>query len=785
MKFTAHIREDKGEMICQSVYVHCENVENRSAAYASSFQASGLAELAGILHDAGKLCKDFDDYIHGRNELTRGSIDHCFAGARFLTEFANKTGNRKVIETVETPARAIMSHHGIHDWIEEDGNDYFQSRVKKEERYSEIESNIRNMISENDLLRLLRKAVSEYGDIRRKIIRLAGDGRKKKKCAFYFGLFERLMESVLVDADRTDTADFQWNKNTEKEFDKDIWVQLQKEVEGYCAGFAARTDQIAVLRSDISERCRCFAEHETGICRMIVPTGGGKTISSLRFAVNYCRNHGKERIFYIAPYMSILEQNAAVFKDIVGTECVLEHHSNILSCISDDNELNEYELRTDKWDLPIVATTLVQLLNTFFSDRMDLVRRMHRLSNAVIIIDEVQSVPVRCVHLFNLAMNFISHIGNSCVVLCSATQPRFEETEYGLVLDQKSSMTGDYEPDFRHLKRNRLVPVKNMKGQTYDEAAVFCKEKFEEKGSILFVVNTKKAALELYERLKHMEDGKIRVIHLSTNMCPNRRKLIIDEIRLRLGKQEEMICITTQLVEAGVDISFPCVIRSIAGLDNAAQAAGRCNRNGEWGSLCDVYLINLKEECIGMLPDIRDAQLVTKQVIRNQEYRELLSVDTMSAYFKKYYSDRQEELSYKTEDIDLQTNIVNMLSTDEDRWRMCHEGKISMHAQAFKSAGRKFQVIDQNTISVIVPDNEEAKALISALRSNCHEWDFISLLRSAQKFTVGIYQALFKKFEEKHAVERLPCGVYVMQEEYYDQNIGIVLEGRPMDFLMF
>ena len=165
-----------------------------------------------------------------------------------------------------------------------------------------------------------------------------------------------------------------------------------------------------------------------------MPTGGGKTLSGLRFAINYCKKHGKERIFYISPYMSILEQNSDVLKEIVGEKHLLEHHSDIAAEMDNEEEITEYEFRSDKWDMPIIATTLVQFMNTLFSDRLDSVRRMHRLCNSVIIIDEVQSVPTRCVSLFNLGMNFISTVGKSCVVLCSATQPTFEKTKYRSLL---------------------------------------------------------------------------------------------------------------------------------------------------------------------------------------------------------------------------------------------------------------------------------------------------------------------------------------------------------------
>ena len=784
MDFAAHIREIDGGQEIQTVAEHCNNVAGRSAQYAASFGASALAQAAGNLHDAGKLCVDFTDYIYQRNNLRRGSIDHCFAGAKFLCRYAEAANSKKAVEVTGFLARVILSHHGLHDWIEEDGTDYFRKRLDKEERYSEIEKNIRVMLPEEELRRLLFAAVPEYGRIRVKILGLGGDKRDQR--AFYLGMFDRLMESALVDADRTDTANFQWNVETEAFFDKNLWNQFSEKIELQSELFKRRTDPLSLLRCDISERCRQFAERETGICRMIVPTGGGKTLSSLRFATHYCKKFNKDHIFYIAPFMSILEQNSSVWKSVLGEEYVLEHHSNIRSNISTDEELAQYELRAEKWDQPVIATTLVQFLNAFFSARMDSVRRMHRLCNSVIIIDEVQSIPVKCVHLFNLAVNFISKIGGSCVVLCSATQPVFEKTKYPLLLDEESSMTGSYEGDFRALKRSRIVPLLRQNGYTYEEASHFCREKFAENGSVLFVVNTKDAALKLYQSLTDLEEKGVSVVHLSTNMCPERRKTVIGDIKAKLAQGSPLICVTTQLIEAGVDISFPCVIRSLAGLDNAAQAAGRCNRNGEWNRCCDVYLLNLREEKIGSMADLAAAQNVSKLVVKHGAYEDLLSVDAMSAYYVKFYAERKEELSYNADDIGAATDLVDLLSLSSVRSGLARlDGDRPFHAQAFRTAGERFQVIDDNTASVIVPDNDEAIGLISKLRSESFEWEVTRLLRTAQKYTVEIFPAVEKKLLEKRAMELLPCGAYVLDEAFYDKKIGIIPEGKPMDPLVF
>lgn len=782
--FTAHLRENNGKIEMQTVSGHCEGVARYGEIYGRGIQVSHMAGLQGLIHDMGKLCADFNEYIHGRNDIRRGMIDHCYAGARYLMEFAKSTRDPQIIETAAFVARTVISHHGLHDWLDENGEDYFERRIGKEERYAEIKANIHNRYPEEALLKLLLEAKEEYAQIRGKIRQLSGKDRAS--FAFYMGQFERLMQSILVDADRTDTADFQLGSVTEKQFDCGIWQKFYENIEGKCAEFAKKTDPISKLRRNISERCREFANHEVGICRLIVPTGGGKTLSSLRFAIHYCRKYGKDRIFYIAPYRSILEQNSDVLKAIIGEEYFLEHHSDIAAGMEDEGELAEYELRSDKWDVPVIATTFVQFLNTLFSDRMDSVRRMHRLGNSVIIMDEVQSVPIKCVSLFNLGMNFLSKICGSCIVLCSATQPVFEKTKYSMRIDDESSMTGDYSGDFLAFKRNEIIARIRRGGYTYEEAAEFCMERYREEGSILFVVNTKTAAFRIYQELKERLKEEAKIVHISTNMCPEGRRKVINDLTEMLKHHEKVLCVTTQLIEAGIDISFPCAIRSLAGMDNFVQAAGRCNRSNEYGKCCNVYLLNLREERLGNLKEIKIAQAVSRQMIENGRYEDFSCARTLRDYFEKYYEEQKEELEYNVEDMGVLTDLVDLLSLDKHRHspKTEHGGKFYT-GQAFKTAGQKFRVIDDVSVSVVVPYNEEAKTLIQQLRSGIKHYEVVQVLRKTQKYTVGIFEYMEKKLEERNALELLDCGVYVLDERFYDEELGVVLDGKPMDLLMY
>ncbi len=616
------------------------------------------------------------------------------------------------------------------------------------------------------------------------------------------GQFERLVLSVLVDADRTDTADFMSNRQTEKIIDKNIWSLFNENMESMCQKFEKRTDSISILRNDISKRCADFANHNVGVCRLIVPTGGGKTYSSLRFAIKYCKEHHKERIFYIAPFMSILEQNSDVIRGIVGEEYLLEHHSDAFANINDEDELNKYEIQTDQWAMPVIATTMVQYLNTLFCGQMSSVRRMHRLCNSVIIIDEIQSLPVKCVSLFNLAINFITQIGGASVVLCSATQPALENTNYKLILDSNESMTGDYTEDFQAFSRNKILPELTKSGYTFEEAAAYCLDKFYKEGNVLFVVNTKKAVAEIYKILVREASKDIKIVHLSTNMCPEHRRDIIKSLKDILNKStqpdsnknpacpDKVICVTTQLIEAGVDISFPCVIRSLAGMDNIAQAAGRCNRNMEFGQCCNVYLLNLRDEHLGRLKEIKNAQDVSRQIVNNAGYPDLLAVRTMTDYFRKLYrsyEDNSKEMDYQSNDAGVATTVLSLLSVNQNRWNMkdhCRS-ESRINKQAFKTAGKNFQVIENNTRQVLVYYNAEAKKLISDLDSEQGIYDKMQILRKAQKYTIQLYEYMLQNLNSKNAVRETKAGVLVLREEYYDRDMGFIPDSNTMEFLNF
>lgn len=778
MEFAAHIKEEK----IQTVSEHCLNTAELCERYAASFGCCNIGKIQGLLHDAGKLTEEFNDYIRGISNVSRGSIDHSYSGARYLDEISQNTSYHKMACLA---ARTIISHHGIHDWVDDNYHDYYNERISKSKGYDEVRSNLHMIAEEAELSELLEKAGDEYLALKNDITKLS-KGRKKGKeeYAFYLGMLERILQSVLIDADRSDTAHFM--NGTPLSSDTDVsalWAAMDERMNEKLGGFADKTDRISLQRKNISDRCAAFAKNEVKVCRMIVPTGGGKTLSSLRFAIKYCMEHDMERIIYTAPFMSILEQNSDEIRKISGDEFFTEHHSNALAELdpeTESNEYEEYELHTERWDSPVIATTMVQFLNTLFSGKSSSIRRMHRLSKAVIIIDEVQSIPVKCVNMFNLAVNFLTNICGAVVVLCSATQPVNEETDYPMVIDEKCSMTGDYKEDFEVFRRTDIIPHIDPYGYSYEETAEFCMEKFHDAGNLLAIVNTKSAALKLYSLISERCGNDTEVIHLSTNMCPQHRKDRINCIRKLLHEQKHVICITTQLIEAGVDISFRCVVRSMAGLDSAAQAAGRCNRHGEAGKVCPVYIIKLKEERLGSLKDIVFAQNISLQMMDSGRYSDYQSAETISDYFRMLFRQRKGELSYNTYD---KETLLGYLSLNKNRREVSPKTSDQYGSQAFRTAGSLFEVIDSNTKDIIVPYNEEARELI--VRLEREKKNVNPILRKLQKYTVSVYSGTERKLSENHSFRVLDCGAAVLDGEYYDDVVGIKLEGAEREVLLF
>ena len=799
--FTAHISED-GKRI-QTVRAHCDSAAELASEYGHLCGLEKSGSLAALLHDMGKSNVRFDDYIHGRTNVKKGEIDHSFAGAKYISEHLTLPDVRGCSQAAEMIAHTIISHHGIHDWCNLEHYDYFKERISKDDDYKASCEAVEEELSVSKLKSLMEGAADEYMRIYEICCQAAaGLSSNEKRCAmgFYLGMTERLLQSILIDADRTNTASFMSDTDIEREYDtKALWKVMSEKMMDKLRQFGEPADSICLQRKSISERCAAAAENKVGITRLIVPTGGGKTLASLRFAIEYCRQHEQhdmKKIIYIAPFMSILEQNSDEIRSIAGDENFLEHYSDAVHKHfekNNDNEYHEYELRTELWDSPVIATTLVQLLDTLFSDKLSAVRRMHRLSRAVIIIDEVQSVPLSCIYPFNLAINYLSRVCGSSIVLCSATQPAFDRMrKYPVLLDENSSLTGDYSEDFKVFSRTEIIPDVSGHGYSYSEAAKLALKRFDENGSLLFITNTKVSARNIYTELKALVrdmDDPPRIIHLSTNMCPQHRREHIGVMRDMLKEKQPVICVTTQLIEAGVDVSFGCVIRSLAGMDNAAQAAGRCNRHGEFNRLCPVYIVKLSEEGLGSLKEIREAQYASQAVLKSMERddaKDYISPESLEYYYRKLFGDaedaRSNALCYPMKN----THMVDLISVN-NRLTSAHsiEKNRIFSMQAFKTAGENFHVIGDNTRDVIVCYNDEARELINSLNSDIPPSEALRCIRKAQKYIVGLYPIMWKRLCDEGAVAELKNGSFSLKEEYYSNEYGVSDSGGTMEFIDF
>ncbi|MHB1391734.1 MAG: CRISPR-associated helicase Cas3' [Clostridia bacterium] len=580
----------------QSVKEHLYNVSTMSMEYGAKISLGAAGELIGILHDMGKGTEKFNAYIHyclanPNDKSLRGSIDHSTSGAKFIYDnFYNTTDSDPYQKlTAQLISLAICSHHGgLIDCLDLNGIDKFTDRMKKDNEifYDEALSNFKaeclEMAHINDLFNKSKE------EIRAILIKINKIDSTSKFGQFAAGVLEKFLFSCVIDADRYDTYTFMEGREQKQNAGKSaLWNELADVLDTKLKSYP-KLSRIDLLREEVSVSCKNFGKNSPGIYQLSVPTGGGKTLSSLRYALEHAKEFKKDRIFYIIPFTTIIDQNAKEIKDILGHEdMILEHHSNLVIDYSHDEDDDEtvnaqetYKLLTERWDSPIILTTMVQFLDTLFSGGTQGVRRMHNLANSIIIFDEIQAIPIKCINMFNSAINFLSNVCNATILLCTATQPLLSTTEMPLMLSENANIISNMHEKFEQFKRVNLIDKRLIGGYSAASLKDFILDTMDKVESVLVILNTKNSAKEVYNELKKVntdlpKEKQYSIFHLSTNMCPSHRMTILQGMRKRLG-HERLICISTQLIEAGVNISFGCVVRSLAGLDNIAQAACRC-----------------------------------------------------------------------------------------------------------------------------------------------------------------------------------------------------------------
>ncbi len=528
--------------------------------------------------------------------------------------------------------------------------------------------------------------------------------------AFYI----RMLYSCLVDADYIDTETFMNGDAGRGNYEP--LSALCDKLTAYISKWNNPTREIDILRQKILNSCIEKASAPRGIFSLTVPTGGGKTVASMAFALNHAAANSMKRIIYVIPYTSIIEQNAKVFRDILGQENVVEHHSSVSYELSENADELEYRsaLATENWDAPVIVTTAVQFFESLYANRSSKCRKLHNIANSVIIFDEAQMIPSNNLRPCVAAIAELVRAYNATAVLCTATQPAIDEML--LEYSKKESVVElcpDVDGMFEKFRRTSFEKEGRL---TTDELV----SRLESQQQVLCIVNTRKFAQEVYEALP--SEGRF---HLSTLMCPVHRKQKLDEIRERLKSGKTCRVVSTSLIEAGVDVDFPRVFREMAGLDSILQAAGRCNREGKRSAESSIVTVFESENKVNKLIAVnRDA---AEETVR--DWTQPNTTSTIERYFKAYRDFLRND--------------------DKSGVITASEKGISGCGLPFEWIAKEFKLIDQNTFTVYISVGE-GKELISRLREGERSRE---LYRKAGMYSVSIYENHFNALINAGAAE--------------------------------
>lgn len=518
---------------------------------------------------------------------------------------------------------------------------------------------------------------------------------------FALSFFVRMLYSCLVDADYLDTEKFMSNGTIDRiagESVPKLWDKLHRHIAGWLEN--TETTTINGRRTEILKHCIEMGRKEQGLFSMTVPTGGGKTVASLAFALRHAVEHGMKRVIYVIPYTSIIEQNAQVFRDILGENNVLEHHSGV--DYDSDEELHPMQLAAENWDVPVVVTTNVQFFESLFSNKSSRCRKLHSIANSVIIFDEAQMLPNDYLKPCVAAMEELVTHYKSSVVLCTATQPALQDFfSKGKPITE---LCPRVEEQFHFFRRTCIQKL----GKISREDLV---ERLKKETQALCILNTKQEVQMVYEQLRG--EG---VYHLSTLMYSVHRKQRLKEIRERMKEGKRCIVVSTSLVEAGVDLDFQTVYRQLAGVDSMIQAAGRCNREGRRSpeeSITYVFQLEEAHKVPGQEQQIDTARTILR------DYEDISSLEAIEEYFICLYHFRGEALDKK--------QIM----------RQFEEGGF-----VFAKIAEQFKVIEQATRTILVPKEERAKEILEELR---RKGATRQLIREAAQYSVNAYENVFQR----------------------------------------
>lgn len=729
MNYYAHTKtDDKTKQALPKEYWqrlsdHLTKVSELTSRRSSKFGAGKLGAVIGLLHDIGKYSEEFQQRLSGK----KAKVDHSTAGAiELLKKYGNIIG--KAI------AYTVAGHHGGLP----DGNKGSPSNLPERLKKTDIpyylnytKEIVVPQITQQDLLNMPK-------------------GMKGME-SFSFCFAIRMLFSCLVDADFLDTENFMdSNKHQFRPEPISIEVLLQR-FQRKIYELHARTNKnptpINLARQKILKNCISAASQKSGIFTLTVPTGGGKTYSSLAFALNHAAKYHKERIIYVIPYTSIIEQNAEVFREALGEDnIILEHHSNFEYPEGDFNEWNNEEkthrLASENWDMPLIVTTAVQFFESLYANKGSKCRKLHNIVNSVIILDEAQMMPIEFMKPCLWALSELVINYKATVVFCTATQPKIKE-----LLPGGLKPTEIIENPLELQKAFKRVQVEYRGSLTDEELAG---EMANEK-QVLTIVNTRKHARTLFDNLAgRTQDG---TYHLSARMCPAHRKDIFREIRNKLDSGDACRVVSTQLIEAGVDVDFPIVYRSAAGIDSIAQAAGRCNREGKKRS-GKAYVFEPESYGMPQKGLFSATAAMTRSILRRIEQfdGDILSLEAIDEYFKQLLIHQKDSLDY--------FGILDSIQS----------GAYEM-AFPFKKIADDFRLIDNPMYPIIIPWDDHANALMTEAMYSPYP---ASKARNLQPYTVQVYQHELIGLE-KEGVLTLVGGMlrFLTDLSFYDKQFGL------------
>lgn len=784
-KAYAHSLPGKSKDKWQPLDEHLKSVAEKAREFASAFGSGDWGYLAGLWHDLGKYSETFQEKLRVPNgedahiETASSHVDHSTAGTQYVLEQLNRYAERSADSEVTQLARLIAQmiahciaghHSGLLDGFSSGDGPSLKKRLEKTEVPS-FQKNIDRSIQELDKT-VIRNALSE--DLLDSICRwiMSEDAIIQGRDAFSLQFKIRMLFSTLVDADRLDA---ERARNPEQHRIRmsvrtDPLAVLLQKLERHISSFS-RDGIVNRIRNEVSEQCAQASCMASGFFSLTVPTGGGKTFASLRFALRHALLKKKCRIIYVMPYTSIIDQNADVFRTVLDrngdTQNVLEHHSNL----EPEKETEENRLLAENWSAPIIATTSVQFFDSLYSNKPGRCRRLHSICNSVIILDEAQTVPVRYLKAITWGLEeLVTNYGCS-VVFCTATQPLLDSEKIdGRKPENQRIGIKDIRPIianpaelFQKLKRAEVKRIKADNPLTHDKIADHIKHTYDGKKSVLCVVNTKKCASAIFIKLKKTFTDNCAIFHLSTGMCPQHRADVLAVVKPLLGYARKIgakhpLLVSTQLIEAGVNLDFDVVFRAMAGVDSIAQAAGRCNREGQLPRLGEVYVYDAEEK-LGRLTDIIEAQRAGRSTLSvlestiglSDDDRNPLGTKAVEEYFERLYWSRYN-------DMDLE-GIIASLSA-----RHCIEtaGDIP-----FATIGDKFKLIKEDTVSILVPYGAEGYRMVESLvkggTMGFEEY------RLARRYSIQIWRSALPDY--KSIIEETKSGWLVLNSnKYYDER---------------